>query len=260
MRVEMIARPSISVKLSALHPRYEYAQRGRVLSELGGRLKKLALAASNHQMGFSIDAEEAARLQVVTAVAQMSEGWGLFRTEFLAQGETGRVRPRVVTGLGEQRAQRRPEVPPARHRRDVVDAAKYPVTRQFLDNPQAEGRRADASSRMREPDQTEPRGGPVRIVFEGRGMEADRLATADDLLEFRPEYLVELLDASLGWLASHLSGRSWTHHRLARVARYCTPVPDIQRLAEPREGPITPTHCVVGQVVGNENRGAGDHA
>jgi len=54
----------ISVKLSALHPRYEYAQRGRVLSELGGRLKKLALAASNHQMGFSIDAEEAARLEL----------------------------------------------------------------------------------------------------------------------------------------------------------------------------------------------------
>ncbi|MCZ6460030.1 MAG: bifunctional proline dehydrogenase/L-glutamate gamma-semialdehyde dehydrogenase PutA [Gammaproteobacteria bacterium] len=54
----------ISVKLSALHPRYEYAQRELVLSELGGRLKELALAAKKYQMGFSIDAEEAGRLEL----------------------------------------------------------------------------------------------------------------------------------------------------------------------------------------------------
>ena len=53
----------ISVKLSALHPRFEWAQRQRLDSELAPRVKKLALQAKRYQMGFSIDAEEAARLE-----------------------------------------------------------------------------------------------------------------------------------------------------------------------------------------------------
>ena len=57
-------RPGISVKLSALHPRYEFAQRDRVVAEIGPRLKHLARAAKAHDIGFCIDAEEADRLDL----------------------------------------------------------------------------------------------------------------------------------------------------------------------------------------------------
>ncbi|WP_110813300.1 bifunctional proline dehydrogenase/L-glutamate gamma-semialdehyde dehydrogenase PutA [Pseudoroseicyclus aestuarii] len=57
-------RPGISVKLSALHPRYEEAQRGRVLSELAPRLLRLAQEAKAANMGLNVDAEEADRLEI----------------------------------------------------------------------------------------------------------------------------------------------------------------------------------------------------
>src|SRR5258706_2759940 len=53
----------ISVKLSALHPRYSYTQMNRVRDELYPRLRKLALLAKQHGIGFNIDAEEADRLE-----------------------------------------------------------------------------------------------------------------------------------------------------------------------------------------------------
>jgi RHH-type transcriptional regulator, proline utilization regulon repressor / proline dehydrogenase / delta 1-pyrroline-5-carboxylate dehydrogenase len=56
--------PSISVKLSALHPRYELAQHGRVVTELLPRIKALAVEAKRLAMGFTIDAEEADRLDL----------------------------------------------------------------------------------------------------------------------------------------------------------------------------------------------------
>ena len=56
--------PGISVKLSALHPRYEEAQRERVLVELLPRLKQLALDAAGANIGLTVDAEEAARLEL----------------------------------------------------------------------------------------------------------------------------------------------------------------------------------------------------
>jgi RHH-type proline utilization regulon transcriptional repressor/proline dehydrogenase/delta 1-pyrroline-5-carboxylate dehydrogenase len=56
--------PSISVKLSALHPRYELAQHGRVWTELLPRVKALAVQAKQLAMGFTIDAEEADRLDL----------------------------------------------------------------------------------------------------------------------------------------------------------------------------------------------------
>lgn len=56
--------PGISVKLSALFPRYEFAQRDRVLEELLPRVHKLADMAARANMGFNIDAEEADRLDV----------------------------------------------------------------------------------------------------------------------------------------------------------------------------------------------------
>ena len=56
--------PGISVKLSALHPRYSRAQRERVVSELLPRLKKLLLLAREYRIGLNIDAEEADRLEL----------------------------------------------------------------------------------------------------------------------------------------------------------------------------------------------------
>ena len=54
----------ISVKLSAIHPRYEFAQRGRLMTELVGRLKSLALLAREYDIGLTVDAEEADRLDL----------------------------------------------------------------------------------------------------------------------------------------------------------------------------------------------------
>ena len=59
-----VDNPGISVKLSALHPRYEYAKRARVLAELGASVRALALQARGANIGFNIDAEEAARLDL----------------------------------------------------------------------------------------------------------------------------------------------------------------------------------------------------
>ena len=58
------AGSGVSVKLSALHPRYEFAQRGRVFEELYPRLLDLARRAAQWNMGLSIDAEEADRLEL----------------------------------------------------------------------------------------------------------------------------------------------------------------------------------------------------
>ena len=59
-----IAGPGLSVKLSALHPRYEFTQRDRVMRELLPRLKALALAAKAVDIGLTVDAEEADRLEL----------------------------------------------------------------------------------------------------------------------------------------------------------------------------------------------------
>ena len=58
------AGPGISIKLSALHPRYARAQRGRVMAELLPRVQGLARAARGHGIGLNIDAEEADRLDL----------------------------------------------------------------------------------------------------------------------------------------------------------------------------------------------------
>ncbi|MEO6897843.1 MAG: proline dehydrogenase family protein, partial [Caldimonas sp.] len=56
--------PGISIKLSALHPRYSRAQQGRVMTELYPVLVQLALQARSHDIGLNIDAEEADRLEL----------------------------------------------------------------------------------------------------------------------------------------------------------------------------------------------------
>ncbi|MGZ8387365.1 MAG: bifunctional proline dehydrogenase/L-glutamate gamma-semialdehyde dehydrogenase PutA [Rhodoplanes sp.] len=57
-------RPGVSVKLSALHPRFEAISRTRVLAELGDRVAALARRAMAHDLYFTIDAEEADRLEL----------------------------------------------------------------------------------------------------------------------------------------------------------------------------------------------------
>lgn len=56
--------PGISIKLSALHPRYSRAQYDRVMDELYPRLKSLTLLARQYDIGINIDAEEADRLEI----------------------------------------------------------------------------------------------------------------------------------------------------------------------------------------------------
>lgn len=80
----LLDRPSISVKLSALHPRFEAISRERVLREMAPRLGELALKAKQHGITFTVDAEEADRLElsleVIGAVFADTalEGWDGF--------------------------------------------------------------------------------------------------------------------------------------------------------------------------------------
>jgi RHH-type proline utilization regulon transcriptional repressor/proline dehydrogenase/delta 1-pyrroline-5-carboxylate dehydrogenase len=72
----------ISVKLSALHPRYEYRQKKRVMAELLPRVHELAVMCKEAGMGFNIDSEEADRhdlsLDLFEALAndESLKGWG----------------------------------------------------------------------------------------------------------------------------------------------------------------------------------------
>ncbi|HTJ95238.1 MAG TPA: trifunctional transcriptional regulator/proline dehydrogenase/L-glutamate gamma-semialdehyde dehydrogenase [Pararobbsia sp.] len=56
--------PGISIKLSALHPRYSRAQQDRVMTELLPRVRSLASLARGYDIGLNIDAEEADRLEI----------------------------------------------------------------------------------------------------------------------------------------------------------------------------------------------------
>ncbi|MEO0450336.1 MAG: L-glutamate gamma-semialdehyde dehydrogenase, partial [Pseudomonadota bacterium] len=56
--------PALSVKLSALHPRYEFAQKDRCVPALAERMIELCEIASKANIGLTIDAEEADRLEV----------------------------------------------------------------------------------------------------------------------------------------------------------------------------------------------------
>ncbi len=84
--------PGISVKLSALHPRYEVAKRARVMEELVPRVRALAGLARAAGLGFNIDAEEADRLalslEVIEAVLSDPSlaGWDGFGVVVQAYG------------------------------------------------------------------------------------------------------------------------------------------------------------------------------
>src|SRR3954467_5621757 len=67
-------RPGISVKLSALHPRFEPLSHRRVMSELVPRLIDLARRAKTYDLNFTVDAEEADRLELSMDVIAATAG------------------------------------------------------------------------------------------------------------------------------------------------------------------------------------------
>ncbi|MFV0302957.1 MAG: bifunctional proline dehydrogenase/L-glutamate gamma-semialdehyde dehydrogenase PutA [Paracoccus sp. (in: a-proteobacteria)] len=96
------ANPGISIKLSALHPRYEEGQRDRVMAELVPIVLRLARAAKAANMGLNIDAEEADRLEISLDViaAVLSDpslsGWDGFGVVVQAYGKRA---PHVIDWL-----------------------------------------------------------------------------------------------------------------------------------------------------------------
>jgi RHH-type proline utilization regulon transcriptional repressor/proline dehydrogenase/delta 1-pyrroline-5-carboxylate dehydrogenase len=81
---EIQASPSISVKLSALHPRFKYAQKHRVLEELTPKVIDLAILCKESQIAMTIDAEEADVLELTMEIIQQVlaspalQGWDGF--------------------------------------------------------------------------------------------------------------------------------------------------------------------------------------
>ncbi len=81
---DIFARPSISVKLSAIHPRYEEAKRERCLEELVPLLVQLATEARAKGLGLTVDAEETERLEISLEIFaavladEALEGWNGF--------------------------------------------------------------------------------------------------------------------------------------------------------------------------------------
>ena len=94
--------PGISVKLSALHPRYEQAQKEAMLPVMAERLLALALAARDARMGLNIDAEEADRLDLsLDVIERVLADAGARRLERLRRGGAGlrsAQRPSSSTG------------------------------------------------------------------------------------------------------------------------------------------------------------------
>jgi RHH-type proline utilization regulon transcriptional repressor/proline dehydrogenase/delta 1-pyrroline-5-carboxylate dehydrogenase len=90
---DVALNPGISIKLSALHPRYEVSQRDRVMAELVPVVLQLAQQAKAGCMGLNIDAEEQARLalslEVIEAVFadESLAGWDGFGVVVQAYGK-----------------------------------------------------------------------------------------------------------------------------------------------------------------------------
>ena len=76
--------PSVSIKLSALHPRYEFGRRSQVLDELVDSVRQLVTLARENEVAITIDAEEADRLELSLEVfravfeSDVCRGWGHF--------------------------------------------------------------------------------------------------------------------------------------------------------------------------------------
>ena len=100
----VFSAPSISIKLSALHPRYEHAKRARVMAELGPRILELAQQAKAFGIGFTIDAEETDRLELsldlieATLTDPSLDGWNGYGLAVQAYQKRA---PRVIDFLAD---------------------------------------------------------------------------------------------------------------------------------------------------------------
>ncbi len=101
-------RPGISVKLSALHPRYEATSQPRVLAELVPLVTTLARAARAHDLNFTVDAEEQDRLQLSLAVIEAVlpdpelAGWDGFGLAVQAYGRRALPTIDAIAALAER--------------------------------------------------------------------------------------------------------------------------------------------------------------
>jgi RHH-type transcriptional regulator, proline utilization regulon repressor / proline dehydrogenase / delta 1-pyrroline-5-carboxylate dehydrogenase len=108
----LVAGPGISVKLSALHPRYTALQRTRVLAELLPKLRALLLLARSCDIGFNIDAEEADRLDlsldILVALAEdpSFRGWDGLGFVVQAYGRRARAVIDFLAALGRRTGHR----------------------------------------------------------------------------------------------------------------------------------------------------------
>jgi RHH-type proline utilization regulon transcriptional repressor/proline dehydrogenase/delta 1-pyrroline-5-carboxylate dehydrogenase len=104
------SRPSISVKLSALHPRFERAHRRRVLAELAPRVLDLCAAAADAGVALTLDAEESERLELTIELLEAVwrsprlDGWAGFGLAVQAYQKRATAVLRYLIGLaGETR-------------------------------------------------------------------------------------------------------------------------------------------------------------
>jgi len=104
--------PGISMKLSALHPRFCRAQRERVLAELTPKLVTLAQLAKGYDIGLAIDAEEADRLELsLDLLARLAADPALAKWDglgFVVQCYQKRARPTIdwIVALARQHRRR----------------------------------------------------------------------------------------------------------------------------------------------------------
>ena len=108
----VIDGPGISVKLSALHPRYSRAQAARVHAELAPRLLRLTQLARQYDIGLNVDAEEADRLELsldlLAMLARHSSLVGWNGIGFVVQAYQKRARHVIdwLVALGEETGHR----------------------------------------------------------------------------------------------------------------------------------------------------------
>ena len=103
---DVFSAPGISVKLSALHPRYEYSHEERVMAELVPSVLELAKHATDVGIGLTIDSEEAHRLELWLDIFETVyrdkalEGWDGFGLAVQTYQRRGRDVMRFVEELG----------------------------------------------------------------------------------------------------------------------------------------------------------------
>ena len=123
----LMARPSVSVKLSAIHPRFDPGKEARLDAELLPRLVELAAAARRHGLGLTIDAEEQDRLDLTLGLFAAAfrdpalEGWPGLGLAVQAYGK--RAMP-VLRWLNAPRRARGPSASPCGSSRAPTGTAR----------------------------------------------------------------------------------------------------------------------------------------